>query len=107
MALENKLGITDSVELARVEERISKKKALELFESGYLDSLQSGTWQALAEIHAYLLGELYAFAGKMRNVNLTKGIDHSYYYEGYTVYKTEELSRAHIADAGQYSEKEE
>ena len=73
MALENKLGITDSAELARAEERISKKRALELFESGYLDSLQPGTWWALSEIHAYLFGELYAFAGKVRDVNLAKG----------------------------------
>ena len=73
MALENKLGITDSTELAREEEKISKKKALELFESGQLDSLQAGTWQALSAIHEYLFGELYTFAGEVRDVNLAKG----------------------------------
>lgn len=73
MALENKLGITDSAELAREEERISKKKAVELFNSGYLDSLTPGTYVALASIHQYLFGELYEFAGKLRTVNLAKG----------------------------------
>ncbi len=73
MALENKLGITDSVELARVEERISKSKANKLFESGTLDSLKAGSFQALAEIHKYLFDEIYDFAGKIRNVNIAKG----------------------------------
>ena len=73
MTLQNKLGITDSVELAQTEERISKKKALELFESGALDNLQAGTYQALAAIHAQLFGEIYDFAGKLRTVNLAKG----------------------------------
>lgn len=73
MTLQNKLGITDSVELAQAEEKISKKKALELFESGALDSLQAGTYQALAAIHAQLFGEIYDFAGKLRTVNLAKG----------------------------------
>ena len=73
MALENKLGITDSAELAREEERISKKKAAELYDSGYLDTLMPGTWATLAEIHRYLFEEIYGFAGKMRNVNLAKG----------------------------------
>lgn len=73
MTLQNKLGITDSVELAQAEEKISKKKALELFESGALDSLQAGTWQALSAIHAQLFGEIYDFAGKLRTVNLAKG----------------------------------
>lgn len=72
MALENKLGITDSAELARVEEKTSKRKALELFESGYLDKLEAGTYKALAEIHKYLFDEIYEFAGKTRNVNLAK-----------------------------------
>lgn len=72
MALENKLGITDSAELARVEEKMSKRKALELFESGYLDKLEAGTYKALAEIHKYLFDEIYEFAGKTRNVNLAK-----------------------------------
>lgn len=73
MALENKLGIADSAELARMEEKISKKKAGELFESGYLDHLAAGTYQALAEIHRYLFEEIYDFAGEIRKVNLAKG----------------------------------
>lgn len=73
MALENKLGITESAELAREEERISKRKAVELFNSGYLDSLTPGTYATLASIHQYLFGELYEFAGKLRTVNLAKG----------------------------------
>ena len=73
MALENKLGITDSAELAREEEKISKKKALWLFESGTLDSLKAGTFVALQEIHKCLFEELYDFAGKIRTVNLAKG----------------------------------
>lgn len=73
MALENKLGITDSAELAREEEKISKKKALWLFESGTLDSLKAGTFATLQEIHKCLFEELYDFAGKIRTVNLAKG----------------------------------
>ena len=73
MALENKLGITDSAELAREEERISKKKAAELYDSGRLDTLVPGTWAALAEIHQFLFEDIYDFAGKLRNVNLAKG----------------------------------
>ena len=73
MALDNKLGITDSAELAREEEKISKKKALWLFESGTLDSLKAGTFAALQEIHKCLFEELYDFAEKIRTVNLAKG----------------------------------
>ncbi|GAA0361926.1 protein adenylyltransferase Fic [Bacillus horti] len=73
MALENKLGITDSSELARVEEKISKKKALEMFELGLLDTLEVGTFKALSEIHKCLFGEIYDFAGKIRDVNIAKG----------------------------------
>lgn len=73
MTLENKLGITDSVELARAEERISKKKAVELFESGYLNKLKAGTYEALAKIHNYLFADIYEFAGKIRVVNMSKG----------------------------------
>ena len=73
MVLENKLGITDSAELARQEERISKKKAIELFEQGILDSLEVGKFDSLAKIHKYLFDEIYAFAGEIRNVNLAKG----------------------------------
>ena len=72
MTLENKLGIKDSAELAREEERISKKKALELFETGYLDGLEAGTFDTLSKIHKYLFDEIYDFAGKIRVVNLAK-----------------------------------
>lgn len=73
MALENKLGITDSAALAREEENLSKKKAVWLFESGTLDALPAGTFAALQEIHRYLFEDIYAFAGKIRTVNLAKG----------------------------------
>lgn len=73
MALENKLGITDCAELARAEERISKQKALKLFETGLLDTFEVGTFAGLSQIHAYLFGEIYDFAGKVRIVNLAKG----------------------------------
>lgn len=73
MALENKLGITDSAQLAREEEKISKAKAKELFGSGILDSLQPGTYATLVRIHEFLFGEIYDFAGKMRTVNIAKG----------------------------------
>lgn len=73
MALENKLGITDSAQLAREEERISKKKAAELFENGLLDTLKTGSFDALKEIHKYLFGDIYDFAGKVRTVNIAKG----------------------------------
>ena len=142
MALDNILGITDSAELARVEEQISKKKAAWLFESGRLDELTPGSFEALSEIHRALFGEIYEFAGTIRTVNIAKGdfrfapvmylessikyiekmpqsnfdeivekyvlmnamtdmvddrdmymkgIDHSYYYEGYNIYKADEL----------------
>ena len=73
MALENKLGLENSVELAREEERISKKKAVELFESGLLDTLEPGTFSALAAIHRQLFSDIYDFAGEIRSVNLAKG----------------------------------
>lgn len=73
MALENKLGLTDSAELARAEERISKKRARELFDSGALDRLTPGSFAALAEIHRVLFADIYDFAGKLRQVNLAKG----------------------------------
>src|SRR5690625_3591723 len=73
MVLENKLAITNSAELARVEEKISKKKALEMFETGFLDTLEVGTYKALSKIHQYLFGDIYEFAGKMRDVNIAKG----------------------------------
>lgn len=71
--LENKLGITSSAELAREEERISKKKALELFERGWLDSLEAGTTAALLDIHRALFEDIYEFAGELRAVNIAKG----------------------------------
>lgn len=73
MALENKLGITDSVELARIEEKTSKKKALELFERSLLDTFEVGTFKGLSEIHKYLFDEIYDFAGQLRTVNIAKG----------------------------------
>ena len=71
--LENKLGINNSAELAREEERISKKKAAELFENGVLDTLTPGSFSALQAIHKYLFDEIYDFAGKVRTVNIAKG----------------------------------
>lgn len=123
MALENKLGLTSSADLAREEERISKKKAVELFENGVLDTLSAGKFSTLQSIHIYLFEDIYDFAGKLRKedyllamerspikdmeikvllksaltdeINSREvymiGIDHSYYYEGYTTFKTEEL----------------
>ena len=73
MALANKLNITDSAELAREEERISKKKAAELLEKGLLDELEPGTFETLAGIHKYLFSDIYDFAGKVRTVNIAKG----------------------------------
>ncbi len=73
VVLENKLHISDSTELARVEEQISKKKAALLFESGYLHTLQAGTLDSLLEIHRYLFDEIYDFAGKIRGINIAKG----------------------------------
>lgn len=73
MTLENKLGITDAVELARAEERISKINALELFTSGFLNTLAAGTFESLAKIHLHLFNEIYSFAGIIRTVNLAKG----------------------------------
>lgn len=73
MALENKHGITDSAELAREEERISKINAIRLFETGYLGTLKAGTFDALSKIHAFLFSDIYEFAGKIRTVNIAKG----------------------------------
>lgn len=70
--LENKLGITDLAELARIEEKISKQKAVEMFENGYLESLEAGTYESLAMIHKYLFDEIYDFAGEIRKVNISK-----------------------------------
>lgn len=73
MALENKLGLTSSADLAREEERISKKKAMELFESGLFNKLKPGKFSSLQAIHKYLFDEIYDFAGHVRTVNLAKG----------------------------------
>lgn len=73
MALENKLGLTSSADLAREEERISKKKAVELFETNLLDSLPAGKFVTLQAIHKYLFEDIYDFAGEIRTVNMAKG----------------------------------
>ena len=73
MVLENKLGLTNSADLAREEERISKIKAIELFETGYLDSLEAGKFESLSKIHKYLFEDIYLFAGEVRKENIAKG----------------------------------
>jgi len=73
MAPENKLGIKSSPELAEAEERISKKKAAELFENGLPDTLEAGTFASLKAIHKFLFDEIYDFAGELRTVNIAKG----------------------------------
>ena len=73
MTLENKLGITAAADLAREEERISKKKAVELFEKGILSQLEAGTFSSLRFIHKYLFDDIYDFAGELRTVNMAKG----------------------------------
>ena len=73
MSLDNKLGISDSFKLANEEEKISKKKALEMFQTGFLDSLQAGSLEALIQIHKYLFEDIYNFAGQIRTVNIAKG----------------------------------
>ena len=73
MILENKLDITNPVELAREEERISKTRAKEMFETGYLETLEPGTFETLRKIHKHLFEEIYEFAGDLRKVNIAKG----------------------------------
>lgn len=73
MALENKLGLDNSADLAREEERISKKKAAMLFENGILDQLEAGKFSSLRMIHKYLFEDIYDFAGEIRTVNIAKG----------------------------------
>lgn len=73
MILENKLNITNQAELEREEERISKTRAKEMFEIGYLDTLKPGTFETLKEIHKFLFEEIYEFAGNIREVNIAKG----------------------------------
>ena len=73
MVLKNKLNITNSVELAHIEEKTTKKKALELFEKGILDTFEVGTFKGLSAIHKYLFEDIYDFAGQIRNINIAKG----------------------------------
>lgn len=73
MVLKNKLGIHAFAELAGMEEKISKKKAVELFENSYLNDYEVGTFRMLAAIHKYLFEQIYDFAGKVRDVNIAKG----------------------------------
>ena len=73
MALQNKLGLTDELELAREEERIRKQKALALYDTGLLNTFPVGTFAGLAMIHKYLFEDIYEFAGQMRTVNIAKG----------------------------------
>ena len=73
MALENKLGLTNSADLAREEERLSKKKAIELFENDILDKMEAGRFATLKAIHKYLFEDIYEFAGQIRKINIAKG----------------------------------
>ena len=73
MTMENKLNITNQIDLAKAEEKVSKQKAKQLFDSGDIDKAEVGTFKGLAFIHAYLFGDIYNFAGKVREVNISKG----------------------------------
>ena len=73
MALKNKLGITNSSKLAEEEEKITKKKALELFDKKIIENFEIGTFKGLQEIHKYLFQDIYYFAGKIRDENISKG----------------------------------
>ena len=73
MILQNKLNITNQLELNKLEEKISKQKAKKLFESGEIDQIEVGTFKGLAQIHTYLFCDIYEFAGKLRDVNIAKG----------------------------------
>lgn len=73
MIFQNKLGLTNEAELARAEEKLSKTRALELYDTGLLDTFEVGTFKGLAAIHKYLFGDVYEFAGQMRTVNIAKG----------------------------------
>lgn len=73
MVLENKLGITNSADLAKEEEKLSKKRAVELFENGLLSLADAGSFSSLQKIHEYLFQDIYDFAGKIRTVNIAKG----------------------------------
>lgn len=73
MILENKLGLTNQVELAKAEEKISKQRAKKLYDSGKMNEIEVGTFKGLSEIHDFLFSEIYDFAGKIRSVNIAKG----------------------------------
>ena len=73
MVLKNKLNITSQVELNKTEEKISKEKAIKLFDSGMIDTIQAGTFEGLQQIHKFLFEDIYNFAGKIRDVNISKG----------------------------------
>lgn len=73
MILENKLGLTNQVKLAKAEEKLSKQKAKELYDSGKINEIEVGTFKGLSEIHDFLFSEIYDFAGKIRTVNIAKG----------------------------------
>ena len=73
MILENKLGITDSAELARMEEKMSKAKAVELYGNNIIEEFEIGKFSGLAKIHKFLFDQIYSFAGKVRTVNIAKG----------------------------------
>ncbi len=73
MTLENKLNIDNQVELAKAEEKLSKRKAKQLFDSGDIHKAEVGTFSGLSSIHAYLFGDIYHFGGKIRDVNIAKG----------------------------------
>jgi cell filamentation protein len=73
MMLDNKLNITDQIQLAKAEEKISKQKAKQLFDSGDIHHMEVGKFKGLADIHAYLFGDIYSFAGQIRDVNIAKG----------------------------------
>jgi cell filamentation protein len=73
MILENKLNLTNQVELARAEEKISKQKAKQLYDSGLINDVQAGTFEGLSAIHRFLFEDIYSFAGNIRTVNIAKG----------------------------------
>jgi len=73
MILKNKFGINNQIELSKIEEKLSKQRAKELFDSGDIENVEVGTFNGLSYIHNYLFGDIYEFAGKVRDVNISKG----------------------------------
>jgi cell filamentation protein len=73
MILDNKFNLTNQIELSKIEEKISKQKAKQLFDTGDIDTLEVGTFKGLADVHRYLFEDIYDFAGKIRTVNISKG----------------------------------